>query len=125
MLFENGEDPIAVGRFEKVGHFVNDDVFEEVLGLLDQLSVEAFLAGAVIAAGSFMWKHCKPPRVRRLNGLDLLGRGGEDGRFQAACGRSDLIAGWAARFAAAQVAGRRVSSLLGRVTGRCSMRCLR
>ena len=68
---------------------------------------------------------CKPPRVRRLKGLDLLGRGGEDGRFQAACGRSDLIAGWAARFAAAQVAGRRVSSLLGRVTGRCSMRCLR
>ena len=57
MLFENGEEPIAVGRFEKVGHFVNDDVFEEVLGLLDQLSVEAFLAGAVIAAGSFMWKH--------------------------------------------------------------------
>jgi hypothetical protein len=34
-----------------------------------------------------------------LNGLDLPRGGGEDGRFQAACGRSDLIAGWAARFA--------------------------
>jgi hypothetical protein len=53
-----------------------------------------------------------------LNALDLLSVVGENGRFQAACGHSDLIAGWAARFAAArfaaaQLAGSRTSSSPG------------
>jgi len=60
----------------------------------------------------------KPPSVRRLNVLDLLGGDGQGGRFQAACGRSDLIAGWAARCVAAQVAGSRASSSHGRAPGR-------
>ena len=47
---------------------------------------------------------CKPPSVRRLNALAGMSAGGEYGRFQAACRRSDLVAGWAARFAAAQLA---------------------
>ena len=67
----------------------------------------------------------KPPSVHRLNELDLVGGGCKGGRFQAACGRSDLTAGWAARFAAAQLAGRRASSSFGRVSGRRSMRSLR
>jgi hypothetical protein len=60
-----------------------------------------------------------------LNDLDLLIAGGQYGRFQAACDRSDLIAGLAARFAAAQVVGRSSLSSLGRVMGRRSMRFLR
>ena len=75
-----------------------------------------------------IWKQCratgverKPPSVRCLNALDLLSGDGEYGRFQAACGCPDLIAGWAARFAAAQLAGSRASRLHGRVTGRRSI----
>ena len=64
---------------------------------------------------------CKPPSVRRSNALAVMSAGGEYGRFQAACRRSDLIAGWAARFAAAQLAGSRASRSHGRVTGRRSM----
>ena len=63
----------------------------------------------------------KPPSVRRLNALAIMNAGGEYGRFQAACGDSDLIAGWAARFAAAQLAGSRASRSHGRVTGSRSM----
>lgn len=36
-----------------MGHFVDDDVFEEVLGVLDQFGVEADVAGAVVAAAPF------------------------------------------------------------------------
>jgi len=67
----------------------------------------------------------KHPSVRRLNELDFLRGNGEGGRFQAACRRPDLIADFAARCAAAQLAGSRAASSPGRVTGRRSMTSLR
>ena len=78
----------------------------------DRLSLEAFAEPPVKG---------KPPSVLRLNALDLLSGDGEYDRFQAACGCPDLIAGWAARFAAAQLAGSRESRSHGRVTGRRSI----
>ena len=50
MLIEYREEALAMRWLQQVRHFVDDDVFEEVLGLLLQLSVEADLAGVVVAA---------------------------------------------------------------------------
>lgn len=40
MLIEDGNKAIAVCWFQEMRHFVNDDVFEEVLGLFYKLGVE-------------------------------------------------------------------------------------
>ena len=50
MLVEEGDEALAVGGFQQVGYFVDDDVFEQFLGLFDQFGVEADVAGAVVAA---------------------------------------------------------------------------
>ena len=86
-----------------------------------KLSRNGSLSGVSPRSVTFFHQGSKPPSVRRLNELDILSGDGEDGRFQAACESPDLIAGWAARFAAAQLAGSRASSSSGRVTGRRSM----
>ncbi len=53
VLAEDGQEAIAVGGLEEVDHFVDDDVFEEVFGLGDELGVEADVMGSVFAAAPF------------------------------------------------------------------------
>ena len=50
---EDGEEAVAVGGGEEVDHFVDDDVFEKVLWLLDEFCVQADVGGFVIAASPF------------------------------------------------------------------------
>ena len=50
VLFEDRNETVAVGRFDQVGHLVNDDVFKHVLRLFHQFGVEADVARLVIAA---------------------------------------------------------------------------
>ena len=50
ILVKDRDEALAVRRLEQVRHFVDDDVFEEVLGLLHKLRVEADVAGAMVAA---------------------------------------------------------------------------
>ena len=45
-----------MGWFQQVCHFVDDDVFEEVLGFLDQFGVETDVAGTVVAASRLLKK---------------------------------------------------------------------
>ncbi len=50
MLLENRQESFAVRGLQQVGHFMDDDVFQQVFRLLHQFGVEADVTGAVIAA---------------------------------------------------------------------------
>src|SRR5680860_1685254 len=49
---QDGYEPLAVRRFDQVDHLMDDHVFDEVLGLLDQFGVQPNTSCLVIAAVS-------------------------------------------------------------------------
>lgn len=50
MLIQDRDESITMGRLQEMSHFVDDDVFQEILGLFDELGVQADVSGPVIAA---------------------------------------------------------------------------
>lgn len=50
MLGEDGDETLAMGRLQQMHHLVNDHVFKKIFRLLDQLSVQANIAGAMVTA---------------------------------------------------------------------------
>src|SRR5437870_4243438 len=50
MFLEDCDKMLAMHWLYEVSHFVDDDVFEQVLRLLHEFSVETDMAGAVVAA---------------------------------------------------------------------------
>ena len=53
MVVENGNKAIAVVRFDEMGEFVNDDVFEQVFGFLDEFGIQANVFGVRVTASPF------------------------------------------------------------------------
>lgn len=49
VLVEQGDEAVTVPGFKQMDHLVNDDIFEQIFGLLHQFCVEADVAGAVTA----------------------------------------------------------------------------
>ena len=50
MLSKNGQEAIAMSRFNQANHFVHDYIFEQVLRLCHKLSIEADVTCLMIAA---------------------------------------------------------------------------
>ena len=50
VLLKNRDEAVAVGWLQQVSHFMDDDVFEQVLGLLDEFRVKSDMPDPVIAA---------------------------------------------------------------------------
>ena len=51
MLLKDSHEALTVGWFQEVSEFMNDDVFEQVLWLLHQLSIEADVAASAPTNG--------------------------------------------------------------------------
>ena len=68
MLVKECHEALAVGGLNEVHHFVNDDVFQKVLGLFHQFGIEAQVVCPVISA-SLLGFH---PAARNLGSVSWL-----------------------------------------------------
>ena len=50
MLLKDGNETVAMSRLKKMYHFVDYNIFEQILWLLHQFGVETDVAGPMIAA---------------------------------------------------------------------------
>ena len=78
MLREYCQKAFAVRRLNEVNHLVNDDIFQEILGLLHQLRIQTNMSGLLIATPPFGLHPVQERRVRHQRGV--RGSAGESGR---------------------------------------------